>query len=252
MQNVQELKQSICDIGSRIYNRGFAAANDGNITCRLNESEVLCTPTMCCKGFLQPDDICLIDMAGNQLAGRRKRSSEALLHLEIMRARPDVQSVVHCHPPHATAFAITREPIPQAVSPEVEMFLGEVPIAPYETPGGKKFAETVLPFVRQTNVIILANHGTVSYGESVERAYWWTEILDAYCRILILSRQLGPIQYLSRQQIQELIDLKKQWGFADPRHAADFQGDIRDNATFRDTWSASGVAPRAFPPPDDL
>ncbi len=94
---------------------------------------------MCCKGFLKPEDICVVDMDGNQLAGSKKRSSEVLLHLEIMNARPDVQSVVHCHPPHATAFAITREPIPQAVLPEVEFFLGEVPIAPYETPGGKKF-----------------------------------------------------------------------------------------------------------------
>jgi L-fuculose-phosphate aldolase len=251
MQDVQELKESICEIGRRIYQRGFAAANDGNITLRLSDTEVLCTPTMCCKGFLKPGDICLIDMQGNQLAGRKKRSSEALLHLEIMQARPDVQSVVHCHPPHATAFAITHEPIPQAVLPEVEIFLGEVPITKYETPGSKKFAETILPFVRQSNVIILANHGTVSYGESLERAYWWTEVLDAYCRILILSRQLGPIQYLSQQHTQELIELKKQWGFTDPRHAPDFQGDIRDNATFRHTWADARVPPRPIPPPTD-
>jgi L-fuculose-phosphate aldolase len=160
-----------------------------------------------------------------------------------------VQSVVHCHPPHATAFAIAREPIPQAVLPEVEVFLGEVPIAPYETPGSQQFAETILPFVRRSNVIILANHGTVSYGESVERAYWWTEILDAYCRILILARQLGPINYLSPQKTQELLDLKAKWGFTDPRLEADFDGDIRCNATFRDSWSSSDTAPRAFPEP---
>jgi L-fuculose-phosphate aldolase len=249
MQDVQALKQSICEIGDRIYKRGFAAANDGNITLRLNEGEVLCTPTMCCKGFLTTDDICVVNMDGEQLGGRKKRSSEVMLHLEIMKARPDVQSVVHCHPPHATAFAIAREPIPQAVLPEVEVFLGEVPIAPYETPGGKKFAETILPFVHKSNVIILANHGTVSYGETLERAYWWTEILDSYCRILILARQLGPIHYLSRGKTQELIDLKKQWGFTDPRSDPSFRGDIRDNATFRHTWQASGVEPRAFPPP---
>jgi L-fuculose-phosphate aldolase len=243
MPDVQELKEAICEIGDRIYKRGFAAANDGNITVRLNENEVHC------KGFLKPDDICLIDMQGNQLAGKKKRSSEALLHLEIMQARPDVQSVVHCHPPHATAFAIAREPIPQAVLPEVEVFLGEVPITRYETPGGKKFAETILPFVKKSNVILLANHGTVSFGESVERAYWWTEVLDAYCRILILSRQLGPIHYLSRQHTQELLDLKAKWGFTDPRLAADFQGDIRRNATFRHTWKECEVEPKAFDEP---
>jgi L-fuculose-phosphate aldolase len=249
MNDFQSLKQAVCDIGDRIYQRGFAAANDGNISVRLNQNEVLCTPTMHCKGFLQPSDLCVVDMEGNQLAGQKKRSSEVLLHLEIMKARPDVQSVVHCHPPHATAFAVAREPIPQAVLPEVEVFLGEVPIAPYETPGCKKFAETVLPFVHQSNVILLANHGTVSFGETVERAYWWTEILDAYCRILILARQLGPIQYLTREETQELVDLKKKWGFTDPRHAPDFRGDIRGNATFQHTWPQSGVAPRAFPPP---
>jgi L-fuculose-phosphate aldolase len=249
MSDVNELKEAICEIGDRIYKRGFAAANDGNISVRLNENEVLCTPTMHCKGFLTPEDICVVDMNGKQIGGTKKRSSEALLHLEIMQARPEVKSVVHCHPPHATAFGVAREPIPQAVLPEVEVFLGEVPIAPYETPGGKKFAETILPFVKQTNVIILANHGTVSYGESVERAYWWTEVLDAYCRILLLARQLGPISYLSREKTQELIDLKQKWGFTDPRLEKDFKGDIRDNATFRHTWEACGVSPRAFAPP---
>jgi L-fuculose-phosphate aldolase len=249
MGEIEQLKRDICEIGDRIYKRGYAAANDGNITVRLNENEVLCTPTMHCKGFLKPEDICTVDMSGKQIGGCKKRSSEALLHLEIMKARPDVKSVVHCHPPPATAFGVAREPVPQAVLPEVEVFLGEVPIAPYETPGGKMFAETILPFVHQSNVIILANHGTVSYGESVERAYWWTEVLDSYCRILILARQLGPIHYLSKQKTQELIDLKNQWGFTDPRLAPDFKGDIRDNATFRHTWETSGVAHRAIDPP---
>jgi len=249
MQRVQELREAICEIGQRIYQRGFCSGNAGNITARLNDDEVLCTPTMISKGFMSPDDLCVIDMEGNQLAGRRKRSSEALMHLEIMKARPDVESVVHCHPPHATAFAVVREPIPQAVMPEVEVFLGEVPITKYATPGGKKFAETVLPFVHKTNVMILANHGAVSYGESVERAYWLTEILDSYCRILILTRQLGPLHHLSPAETQELIEDKKRWGFADPRHAPEFHGDVRGSATFRHTWAEHGVEPRAFPPP---
>src|SRR5947207_2059460 len=112
MTNIHRIKQDICEIGRRIYDKGFAEANDGNITIRISDNEVLCTPTMICKGFIKPEDVCLIDMEGNQLAGHRKRSSEALLHLAIMKARPDVKSVVHCHPPHATAFAVAREPIP--------------------------------------------------------------------------------------------------------------------------------------------
>ena len=114
MSDIEQYKQEICDIGDRLYKRGFAAANDGNITYRISENEVLCTPTMVNKGFMKPADIALIDMEGKQLAGDRKRSSEALLHLEILKARPDVKSVVHCHPPHATAFAVAREAIRSA------------------------------------------------------------------------------------------------------------------------------------------
>jgi L-fuculose-phosphate aldolase len=250
MQNLHKIKQDMCDIGRRIYTRQFAAANDGNITVRVSENEVLCTPTLQCKGFLKPDDIALIDMTGKQLAGRKKRSSEALLHLEIYRQREDIRSVVHCHPPHATAFAIAREPIPQCILPEVEVFLGDVPITKYETPGGQDFADTIIPFVKKTNVMILANHGTVSYGETVEQAYWWTEILDSYCRMLMLAKQLGNVSFLSQEKSQELLDLKDKWGYKDPRNTEDYKDcDICANDIFRDTWEDSGVQRRAFAAP---
>src|SRR5437588_256913 len=139
--NEFKLKEQICEIGRRLYNRGFAAANDGNITIRLNEREILCTPTMVSKGFMKPEDICKVDYEGKQLAGSKRRTSEVLLHLAVYMARPDVNAVVHCHPPHATAFAVAREPIPKCVLPEVEVLLGEVPMARYETPGGQKYAD---------------------------------------------------------------------------------------------------------------
>lgn len=250
MVNVHKIKLDICDIGRRIYNKGFAAANDGNISVRISDNEVLCTPTMHSKGFLKPDDICHIDMTGKQIAGRKKRSSEALLHLEIYKQRPDLKSVVHCHPPHATAFAIAREPIPQCVLPEVEVFLGDVPITRYETPGGQAFADTIIPFVQKTNVIILANHGTVSFGESVERAYWWTEILDAYCRMLMLAKQLGGVHFLGDQKSRELLELKDGWGFSDPRNTKEYEDcDICANDIFRESWKDAGVERRAFDAP---
>ncbi len=253
MPNIHKIKQEICEIGRRIYAKGFAAANDGNITVRISENEILCTPTMHSKGFLKPEDIATVDFTGKQIAGNKKRSSEALLHLEIYRNRPDLKSVVHCHPPHATAFAIAREPIPQCILPEVEVFLGDVPITKYETPGGQAFAETILPFVQKSNVIILANHGTVSYGESVERAYWWTEILDAYCRMLLLAKQLGTINYLDETKSRELLDLKQGWGMTDPRTSEEYKDcDICANDIFRDSWEAAGVARKAFPAPEPM
>ena len=205
---------------------------------------------MHCKGFLKPEDICLIDMEGNQLAGIKKRSSEALLHLQIYRERPDIKSVVHCHPPHATAFAIAREPIPQCILPEVEVFLGDVPITRYETPGGQEFADTIIPVVKKSNVVILANHGTISYGESVERAYWWTEILDAYCRMLLMARTLGKVNYLSADKERELLDLKEKWGFTDPRNEKEMENcDLCSNDVFRASWGEVGVERSAFEPP---
>ena len=124
MTSVYKIKQEICAIGDRLYKKGFAAANDGNITFRVSENQVVCTPTLMTKGFMKPDDLCIVDMEGNQLSGRRKRTSEVKLHLAIMKARPELKAVVHCHPPHATAFAVAREPIPQLA----KVLLGSVRI----------------------------------------------------------------------------------------------------------------------------
>jgi L-fuculose-phosphate aldolase len=217
MANELHIKEQICEIGRRVYAKGFAAANDGNISYRLNDREIICTPTMMSKGFMKPEDCCKVDYEGNQLAGVRKRSSEILLHLAVYKNRPDVQAVVHCHPPHATAFAVAGVPIPNGVLPEVEVFLGEIPTAVYETPGTQKFADTIVPHLQASNTIILASHGTLTFGPDLEKAYWNSEIIDAYCRILILARQLGNVNYMTPKQIGELLVLKKKLGYDDIR-----------------------------------
>lgn len=210
--------QKVCDIGRRLYSRGFAAGNDGNISVRLNEHEVLCTPTLICKGFLSPEDLCVVDMEGNQLSGTRRRTSEIMLHLEVYKGVKDAMAVVHCHPPHATAFAIARVDIPSGILPEVELFLGVVPRAEYETPGGTHFAETIRPFLTRSNTVVLSNHGTVSWGPTVEQAYWNTEILDSYCRMLMLASQLGNVERLPAEKVHDLLRLRPQFGIApDPR-----------------------------------
>ncbi|GMV95914.1 MAG: class II aldolase/adducin family protein [Phycisphaerae bacterium] len=218
MANEFKIKQQICDVGRRLYAKGFAAANDGNISYRVGENEVLCSPTMTSKGDLKPEDICKVDLTGRQLAGARKRTSEVLLHLEIYKLDPAVKAVVHCHPPHATAFAVAGEPIPTCILPEVEVFLGPIPTTVYETPGGQAFADTIKPFVKNSRVAVLRNHGTVSWGDTLEHAYWWTEILDAYCRILLLAKQIGRVDRISVPKVDELLDLKERFGMGvDPR-----------------------------------
>jgi L-fuculose-phosphate aldolase len=248
MINEFKLKEQMCEIGRRIYNRGFAAANDGNITVRLNDRELLCTPTMVSKGYMKPDDVCKVDYDGNQLAGTRKRSSEVLLHLSVYRHRPDVNAVVHCHPPHATAFAVAHEPIPKCVLPEVEVFLGEVPISEYETPGGQSFADTIVPYVKDCNTILLANHGTVTFGPTLENAYFNSEIIDAYCRILILSRMLGRVTYFDEQKARELLALKKRLGYDDVRFR-DPNKPTCGVSSFDESYADFVPQPHAFTPP---
>jgi L-fuculose-phosphate aldolase len=249
MINEYKLKEQICEIGRRVYNKGFAAANDGNISFRLNDREVLCSPTMVCKGFMKPEDICKVDYEGKQLAGTRKRSSEILLHLAVYKHRPDVQAVVHCHPPHATAFAVAGMPVPQCILPEVEVFLGEVPTAVYDTPGTQKFADTIVPHLKSSNTIILSNHGTVTFGPDLEKAYWNSEIIDAYCRILILSGQLGKVNYFNHQQTKELLDLKKRLGYDDIRFHRGENCDLCANTDFGRGYTESASAGEAVVPP---
>lgn len=242
-----QIKEQMCEIGRRLYAKGFAAANDGNITYRLNDKEILCTPTMVSKGYMKPDDICKVDYNGKQLAGNRKRTSEVLLHLVVYKLNPNINAVVHCHPPHATAFAVAHEPIPKCILPEVEVFLGEVPIAKYETPGDQRFAETIAPYVKDCNTILLANHGTVTFGPTLENAYFNTEIIDAYCRILILSKLLGRVNYFDEEKTRELLALKKRLGYDDVRFRKE-DCSICGETSFDETYSDFVPHAYAFQP----
>src|SRR5437764_1578922 len=245
-----KLREQMCEIGRRVYAKGFAAANDGNISYRLGDDRVLCTPTRVSKGFMKPDDLCIVDMDGKQDSGKRKRSGEILLHLAIMKARPDVRACVHCHPPHATAFAVAHEPIPKCTMPEFEVFLGEVAITPYETPGTQAFADTVVPYIKDTDVILLANHGTITAGSDLIDAYFKTEIIDAYCRILILAKQIGRVNYYSDEKAAELLKIKPGLGIRDVRLEKGLENcDLCGNSLFREGYSDFRPDPKAFIPP---
>ena len=218
MANEYEIKKQICDIGRRMYEKGYVAANDGNISVRMGPGRFLCTPTRVSKGALKPEMIAVVDDAGKQLSGTWPRTSEILLHLEIFHELPEINAVCHAHPPHATAFAVAGIQIPSCVLPEVEIFIGQVPIAEYETPGSKTFAETILPHLRRkANTILLANHGAVACDKSLEEAYFHLETLDMYCQILLLSKQVGNVRQLNPEQMQGLMAIKKKLGVEDAR-----------------------------------
>ncbi len=160
--------------------RQYVDGNGGNyLSFRIGPNAVLCTPSLVSKFDLTPADICLTDINGKQIAGSKTRSSELLLHLEIYKAVPQAKAVVHCHPPHATAYAITGCLPPSLIIPEFEVIVGKVAVAPYETPGTMAFAETVLPYAKDHNTILLANHGISLLGpDTVTRAEWCAEVLD--------------------------------------------------------------------------
>ena len=218
MTNELDIKRQICEIGRRMYEKGFVAANDGNISVRMGDGRYLCTPTGVSKGFLSPEDIAVVDDQGNQIGGTKPRTSEILLHLEIFHELPEINAVCHAHPPHATAFAVAHVEVPPAVLPEVEIFIGQIPLADYDTPGSKNFAETILPHLRRkANTILLANHGAVACDKDLEHAYFHLETLDMYCRILLLAKEVGRVQQLPEQKVRELLDLKKGLGIDDAR-----------------------------------
>jgi L-fuculose-phosphate aldolase len=216
----EALRSEIIKVGRKLWDRQYVDGNGGNISVRLGQKYLLCTPTMLSKGDLEPADICLSDLEGNILAGDRPRTSELLLHLEIYKANPRARAVLHCHPPYATAFAITGTVPPVGLIPEYEIFIGPAAVTRYETPGTQAFAETVLPFVHDHNTILLANHGIVCWSDTVTHAEWLAEILDTYCKTCLIAQQIGkPLTVIPDEKIQELLAIKRRMGFPDARMA---------------------------------
>jgi L-fuculose-phosphate aldolase len=212
-----KLKEQMCDVGRRIWLKGFCAGNEGNHSYRIGPDRYLCTPTGISKGNLKPDDLCVVDGEGKQISGKRKRTSEMMMHLVIYKARPDVKCVIHSHPPHATAFAVAGVELPTCIHPEAEVFLGQVKTAKYVTPGDNRLGESLLPYIKDSNTIVLQNHGVVCFDVDLEQCYYKLEIVDAYARILILAKQVGSIRPLDGGEMKELLDLKARFGMPDPR-----------------------------------
>lgn len=214
----QQLKEQICDIGRRLWQREYVDGNGGNIAIKVGEDIALCTPTLVSKGFMKPADMCLVDFEGNQLAGVKKRTSEILMHLQIMKKQPRATATVHCHPPYSTGFAVAGVMPPTCMIPEYEVF-ASVAIAPYRTPGTPEMGKLVADLVDQHNTILMANHGVVSWSHlTVEDAYFKMEILEAYCRTILVTAQVGrPAKTMTPGQLQDLLKIKQNLGIPDPR-----------------------------------
>lgn len=223
MRSEEDIKKEICEIGVRIYNKGMVAANDGNISVKLNDNEFLCTPTGVSKGFMTPDYICKVDKDGKviEASGNYRPSSEIKMHMRVYKERPDVTAVVHAHPMYATAFAIAGIPLTQPIMPEAVITLGSVPIAEYGTPSTEEIPEAVSKYLPYYDAVLLENHGALTYADSLLLAYHKMESLEFYAQLLFLSRQLGGPQELSETRVKKLYEIRKQFGMTG-RHPADF------------------------------
>ena len=222
MINEYEIKKEICEIGRRIYNRGMVAANDGNISVKLNDNEFLCTPTGVSKGFMTPEYICKVDAEGKtiQANGNFRPSSEIKMHMRVYKERPDVQSVVHAHPVYATSFAIAGIPLTQPIMPEAVIALGCVPIAEYGTPSTVEIPDAVSKYLQYYDAVLLANHGALSYSDSLLNAYHKMESLEFYAELLFKAKQLGGPLELNKEQVEKLYDIRRQMGLKG-KHPAD-------------------------------
>lgn len=204
-----KLKETICEIGRLLFTRGMVASNDGNISCRTPDGNVLVTPTGVSKGAMSPDMILKCDMSGNVLSGRWKKTSELPMHLRAYAERPDIQAVVHAHPPTATGFACAGEPLDDYVATEAVYALGCVPVAPYGTPSTSEVPDSIGPLLADYDAIMLEFHGVLTVGADLMAAYYLMESVEQYAKICLIVRQIAPKRMMPREVIEKFLDIRK-------------------------------------------
>src|SRR6188474_3628640 len=210
------LRADIVEVGRRMYARGYTASNDGNISVRLGADRLLMTPKSVCKGFMTPDMMCITDLEGRKLQGDRDPSSELLMHLEVYRQRPDVQAVVHSHPPLATGFAVAGIALDKAVLAEVICTLGSIPIVDYATPSTPELPAAVRQYIKAHDGLLLANHGALTVGPDVYGAYYKMETVEHFAKISLVARLLGGERLISQEEVLRLQNLRGKYGITSP------------------------------------
>ena len=211
MKSERQHREDICRFGKRLHDVGFVAATDGNLSVRLDHETVLATPTGMSKGMMEPEDLVVVDMNGKRVVGRRNVSSEIAMHLLIYKLRPEVKGVVHAHPPTATGFAAAGIPLNQALCSEVVITLGCVPLARYGTPGTPELTEALKPLVPHHDALLMANHGVVTFGEDLLKAFMKMEAVEHFAKVSLVTHQLGRQQLLGREDVDKLLAVRQKY-----------------------------------------
>lgn len=214
MQNLLKLKKEMVKIGRRMYERGYVASNDGNISVRFAEDKILITPSGVSKGFMKPDEMVLVNLEGKVLSGTSNPSSELEMHLKIYEKRPCVQSICHAHPVYATAFSAAGRELDSCLLSEMVFSLGKVPLVGYGTPGTEDIFKDLLPILSDYDAFLLANHGVVTVGQTLLAAYHKLETVEHGAKITYLAEQLGGGKLLSEAQVKDLAALKQAQGIS--------------------------------------
>jgi L-fuculose-phosphate aldolase len=242
--SVESLRADIVEVGRRLYARAYTASNDGNISVRIAADRLLMTPKSVCKGFMTPDMMCVTDLNGKKISGDRDPSSEALMHLEVYRQRPDVNAVVHAHPPIATGFAVAGIPLDRAVLAEVLTTLGSIPLAEYATPSTSELPEAIRKYIKAHDGMLLANHGALTVGTDLFSAYYKMETIEHFAHISLVARMLGRENLISREEVMRLQELRGTYGIKAP---APICADPVDDPSCQTVQAPQGDGQRLIP-----
>jgi L-fuculose-phosphate aldolase len=221
-----QIRSDIVEIGRRLWQRGYVASNDGNISVRLDDRRLITTPKNVSKGFMTPDMMVVTDLDGRKLAGDRDPSSELKMHLQVYRDRPDAKAVVHAHPPTATGYAVAGIPLDRAVLAEVVTTLGSIPIAEYATPSTDELPAACSKYLKAHDGLLLANHGALAIGPDLLTAYHRMETIEHFAKISLVTRTLGREHLLSREEVQRLQGLRGMYGIASPAPVCTDESDV--------------------------
>ncbi len=211
-----EAERQIVEIGRRIWERGYVASNDGNLSIRIDSNRIVVTPTGQSKGFLKTNDLVVVNLKGQKLAGRLEPTSELAMHLFAYNRRPEIGSVVHAHPPKATGFAVAGVALAQCILPEVILSLGGVPLAEYATPSTPEVSQSISGFIDTYSAMLLKNHGVLTLGEDIYQAYYRMETVEHFAAVSLTALQLGGASPLSKANIEDLVRVREKLGIAGP------------------------------------
>ena len=208
----KEIREQICEVGKRLWMKGWVASNDGNISMRIDDEYVIATPTGVSKGFMSPDMLVKVDMDSNFRGGYLKPSSEIKIHLEAYKRRDDVRAFVHAHPPVSTGYAVANIPLDFKTLPEIIISLGRIPLAKYGTPSTEELSESISELLLCHDAILLANHGAITLGKDVMSAYYKMESVEHFAIISLTAHQLGGMKTISEPDVKKLEEVREKFG----------------------------------------